>query len=276
VILSVRLSEIHPVLYHIRVAQKRITRHIFNLFNYRKLAKTKRIEMLEFKLYKHESLLRRRLGNSSPILQENKIVNLGLALPKIDGVIIKPGEIFSFWYLVGKTTKKKGYIEGLQLSKGELKTGIGGGLCQLSNLIYWMALHTPLEVIERHHHSFDPFPDERRTLPFGSGASVFYNYIDLRLYNPTNETFQIKLWLTEEHLNGAIYSNHDYLYSYHIEERKHRFLVKNGKNFRANEIWRITIDKATGDKVKEEFLIGNLSEVKYEVPIEISDNIAYM
>ena len=50
---------------------------------------------------------------------------------------------------------------------GEVKTSIGGGICQLANLLYWMALHTPLEVIERHHHSFDPFPDSGRTLPFG-------------------------------------------------------------------------------------------------------------
>lgn len=275
-ILKVRLSEIHPLFYHLRVLQKRIARYLINLFNYRKIAKSKRLELLEFRLKKHESLLRRRLGASSPILQENKIVNLGIALKQIDGIIIKPGEIFSFWYLVGRTTQKKGYIEGLQLSKGEVKTGIGGGLCQLANLIYWMALHTPLEVKERHHHSFDPFPDERRTLPFGSGASVFYNYIDLRLHNPTNHTFQIKLWLSDEHLNGSIYSNNNFPCSYHIEERNHRFLVKDGKNYRENEIWRITIDKRTGNRIEEEFLIGNLSEVKYEIPVDIIDNAATM
>ena len=50
---------------------------------------------------------------------------------------------------------------------------MGGGLCQLANLLYWMALHTPLAVVERHHHSFDPFPDENRTLPSGRAAVSF-------------------------------------------------------------------------------------------------------
>lgn len=138
------------------------------------------IRFRPFTCKKHQSLLRRKLGNSNPQLQENKITNLKIATSKIDGVIIKPGETFSFWKLVGRTTKSKGYIEGMQLKMREVKTGIGGGICQLANLLYWMALHTPLTVVERHHHSFDPFPDSGRTLPFGSGASVFYNYVDLR------------------------------------------------------------------------------------------------
>ena len=45
----------------------------------------------------------------------------------------------------------------------------GGGLCQLSNLIYWMTLHTPLTITERYRHSYDVFPDSNRTQPFGSG-----------------------------------------------------------------------------------------------------------
>jgi vancomycin resistance protein VanW len=42
-----------------------------------------------------------------------------------------------------------------------------------------MAIHSPLVVVERSNHSFDPFPDDGRGLPFGSGAEIFYNYIDL-------------------------------------------------------------------------------------------------
>lgn len=49
----------------------------------------------------------------------------------------------------------------MQLSRGEVVRGVGGGLCQLANLLYWMSLHTPLEIAERHQHSFDPFPDEK-------------------------------------------------------------------------------------------------------------------
>lgn len=220
-------------------------------------------DRLAYTCKKHQSLLRRRLGNSDPELQENKVKNLELACPGIDGILIKPGQTFSFWRAVGEATAEKGYFEGMQLSRGEVVRGVGGGLCQLANLLYWMALHTPLNVAERHHHSFDPFPDENRVLPFGSGAGVFYNYIDLRFFNPTDITFQIKVWLTPDHLKGAVYSDRETPFSYHVVEKNHRFLRDAEKSFRENEIWRETIDRRTGNRVGEEMVVKNFAEVKY-------------
>lgn len=254
-----------PYIYELRIFQLGIKRHVLNILKLSFFARTINNERLAYRVKQHQSLLRRKLGTSDPQLQENKVVNLKLAVRKLDGIIIKPGQIFSFWQLVGKTTAKKGYIEGLLLSRGEAITGIGGGICQLANLLYWLALHSPLQVIERHHHSFDPFPDDRRTLPFGSGASVFYNYVDLRFYNPTNQSFQFKVWVTDLHLKGEILTEESLNYSYHIEERKHRFLQQSGKNYRENEIWRRQVDKRTGETIQEEFLIHNFSEVKYDI-----------
>lgn len=74
------------------------------------------------------------------------------------------------------------------------------GLCQLSNLIFWMTLHTPLEVIERHRHGYDVFLDSNRTQSFGSGATCFYPYGDLMIRNPTGEPFQLRLQVGEEYL----------------------------------------------------------------------------
>ena len=263
-----RISEIHPILYHLRISQKRLFRSISNIKDNSRFSKNYRKNSYPYSCKKHQSLLKRQLGNSDPQLQENKIINLKLAASKIDGIIINPGEVFSFWKLVGKTTKRKGYIEGMQLSMGEVKTGVGGGICQLANLLYWMVLHTPLDVIERHHHSFDPFPDEGRVLPFGSGASVFYNYIDLRFKNPTEQPFQIRVWLTNKHLKGAIYTKNEWEYSYHIVEKNHKFIKKDGKTFRENEIWRKVVDKKTGNYIIETLLINNFSEVKYEISDE--------
>lgn len=260
-----RLSQIHPSLYYLRVHQKRIARHLSDLLSNKKFASDKSSNNLACKCKSHKSLLRRKLGTSDPSLQEGKVINLQIARQTIDGILIKPNETFSFWKLLGKTTSEKGYVEGLQLSRGEVKTGIGGGLCQLANLLYWMVLHSPLEIAERHHHSFDPFPDDRRVLPFGSGASVFYNYVDLRFYNPTDRIFQIRVWLTEDHLQGAIYTDREWMYSYHITEKNHQFLQQNCKNYRENEIWRNTFDKRTGNLVTEELAIKNFSEVKYSL-----------
>ncbi len=260
-----RLSEIHPIIYKTRIQQKRLFRRLDDLSKGKMFANEKSKDDLPFSCKKHQSLLRRRLGNSDPQLQENKVENLKIACPTIDGTLIKPGETFSFWRQVGEATAEKGYCEGMQLSRGEVVRGVGGGLCQLANLLYWMALHTPLEIAERHHHSFDPFPDENRVLPFGSGAGVFYNYIDLRFFNPTDATFQIKLWLTGQHLKGAILSDRETQHSYHVFEKHHRFLQEGGRNFRQNEIWREIIDRRTGNKVAEELLVTNFSEVKYDL-----------
>jgi vancomycin resistance protein VanW len=263
-----RLSELHPLLYHTRIHQQRLFRQVSDRLQGHRFAQEICLEPLPFSCVKHQSLLRRKLGDSDPQLQENKITNLQLAHRPIDGIVIQPGEIFSFWQCVGQATAQRGYVAGMQLSRGEVKTGIGGGLCQLANLLYWMALHTPLTVVERHHHSFDPFPDEQRTLPFGSGAGIFYNYIDLRFHNPTRQPFQIRVWLTEKHLKGAIYTDPVWPYTYHVFEREHRFVQKAGQIYRSNEIWRSQIDKRTGNHLQEERLITNFAAVKYAIDLD--------
>jgi vancomycin resistance protein VanW len=263
--MSRRISEIHPIIYHARVFQMRLFRKLSDARKSVRFAAVQADESLPFTVKKHQSLLRRKLGSLDMRFQENKVTNLEIGRKTIDGITIRPGETFSFWSRVGKTTAAKGYLEGLQLSRGEIRTGVGGGLCQLANLLLWMGFHSPLEIAERHHHSFDPFPDDRRALPFGSGASVFYNYIDLRFFNPTAHTFQFRVHLTGEHLKGELRSDEEMPESFHVFERNHRFVRKNDKNYRENEIWREVIDKRTGDKLRQELLIKNFAEVKYEL-----------
>lgn len=74
------------------------------------------------------------------VLQYNKVTNLACAISKLNHVVIYPGQTFSLWQLVGRPTKAKGYLEGLILHNGTISKGVGGGLCQLGNLLYWMAL----------------------------------------------------------------------------------------------------------------------------------------
>lgn len=85
-----------------------------------------------------------------------------LAVAAIDGVVIGHGEYFSFCHLVGRPTRKRGYVEGMELSFDEARSDVGGGICQLSNLIHWIAIHSPLVVVERSNYSYDLFPDEGR------------------------------------------------------------------------------------------------------------------
>ena len=259
------LSSYHPALYALRVRQKSWARHLQDFPQRHRFAQQRSGETLPHVLKRHQSLLRRRLGASDPQLQLNKIVNLGLARPHIDGITIAPGQTFSFWRLVGDANEARGYLPGMRLSGGEVRVGIGGGMCQFANLLLWMAWHSPLHISERHHHSFDPFPDQGRVLPFGSGASLFFPYLDLRFHNPTPATFQFRVWLDETHLHGLLACDELWPHSFHVFERAHRFERREGVNYRSNEIWRRLTDRATGDTLSEELLVTNCARVKYEL-----------
>jgi vancomycin resistance protein VanW len=238
-----------------------------------RFARTRTDERLPLTVVRHASLLRRRLGETDPRLQETKVHNLRLAVPAFGGLLIRPGETLSFWERVGAPAARRGYQDGLVLAGGHMRTGTGGGLCQLSNLLYWMALHAPLEVTEHHHHSFDPFPDDRRVLPFGSGAGVFYNYVDLRLRDPTEAVFQLSVNVTDEHLRGQLLAEERGPHAFHVDEREHRFVREpDGRVFRHNELWRRTVDGRTGETVSVELITRNHAETGYQVdPVLVED-----
>lgn len=258
------LSQRHPVLYFLSVWEKRIKRRLAWYFGGKRYAVKRSEDKLPYRVKKHQSVLIRKLGCSDIQLQYNKVENLKIAIKKLDGILIKPGETFSFCKLVGRPTKRKGYLPGMELSYGEARAGIGGGLCQIANLIHWLVLHSSLTVTERHHHSFDPFPDEGRVLPFGSGATIFYNYIDYQVTNTTPYTFQINLWISEKCLEGELRISEELDYAYHVYEKEHEFLKIGESYYRKNEIWRNRIAKFESGKLLEtEQIAKNFALVKY-------------
>lgn len=258
------LSQRHPILYFLAVWARRIIRYYDWYFDNKKYANKRTSEKLSFRVKKHQSVLLRKLGESNEQLQLNKLTNLKIAVKQLDGILIKPGETFSFCKLVGLPTRRKGYLLGMELSFGEARAGIGGGICQISNMIHWLVMHSPLTIIQKSNHSFDPFPDEGRVLPFGSGAAIFYNYIDFQFTNNTKDMFQIKLWTSYKYLEGELRVNKDLDLSYHIFEENHRFIKIENQFFRQNEIWRNCVDKKTGNRIKTELLKKNFARVSYE------------
>lgn len=228
-----------------------------------KRAKSLYPELLPYEAACHATPLLRSLRNVDMQLQYNKITNLKLAVARLDGLVIRPGETFSYWQSIGKPTRRKGYLDGMVLYYGGFRKGTGGGLCQLSNLIYWMTLHTPLTVKERHRHSYDVFPDEQRTQPFGSGATCAYNYLDLQLLNNTEHTFQLKLWLDDTHLHGEWRCDGRQLYTYEVYEADHVIRLEPwGGYIRSNRIRRRLLSRS-GEVAGDEAVAENHALMMY-------------
>lgn len=258
-----RLSERFPAIYPLAVEGLRLRRRVqWSLWNIN-WATERNDTDLPVRVKRHKSLLLRTLGNSDMWMQHNKVQNLRIASACLDGVIIKPGEEFSFCRLVGKATRRKGYLDGMLLDNGEAKAGLGGGICQLANLLHWMVLHSPLTVTERSEHSFDPFPDNRRVLPWGVGCAVYYNYVDFRFRNDTSTTFQLRTKVGERYLEGELRAADPVPYSYSVYAQREHFIRHGGDWFRHNEIWRDLIDRTTGDRVGSELIKKNCALVKY-------------
>lgn len=223
----------------------------------------------ENSLIKHRSFLLRPLKDVDMILQYNKVTNLKLAIQHLHKVVIHPGETFSIWKLVGRPNKRRGYLAGMTLHNGKVEKGIGGGLCQLGNLIYWMALHSPLTIKQRWRHGFDVFPDINRTIPFACGATLSYNYIDLQLENNTTADFQLSFWLDEAYLNGEITSNTDFQLNYEVVETDHSFQQQWwGGYTRHNRIWKKITNLITHE-VTEELVAENNAIMMYSPLLDV-------
>lgn len=257
--------ELSPFAYALSVKKCIFLRNLADACGRTRFAKTKQEEPLPVCIYKHTSLIRRKLGNVDAQLQENKAVNLALAAPKIDRLLIRPGEVFSFWRTVGSVTAAKGYQTGLTIRGGEPSSDIGGGMCQMTNLIHWMVLHSPLSVVEHHHHDgIDLFPDFGRKVPFGTGTSVFYNYIDYRVLNPTEQPFQLIVYTTDEYLCGELRTTQPLPYAYHISCEGEGFVREDGVVYRVGQVFRAVVDKRTGDTLSKVCIKQNHARVLYD------------
>lgn len=258
------LSRRHPWLLPVAVRAHRARRRLEWCRPGTDWVSERQAQHLPIRLVEHGSLLLRELEGAAMELQHGKVVNLRLASARVDGLVLRPGETFSFNRAVGNASRRKGYVDGMRLSDGRPVPGVGGGICQLANLLHWMFLHTPLTVLERSEHSVDPFPDHGRVLPWGVGCSIAYNYVDLVVRNDTSTTFQLRTWVGPRHLRGELRADRRLPHSYRVEARAEEFVRVDEGVQRRNEIWRTVIDRRTGENVADELVRRNRARVVYE------------
>lgn len=266
------LSRRYPFLVPVILLVRRSKRLLENFFN-GKLCSQKKEEKFQSVIARHQSVMRRTLGSSDMRLQEQKVTNLEVACKKLDGIVIQSGEIFSFWDIVGNPSYKNGYVDGMLLSNGKVVEGVGGGLCQMSNFLCWIFLHSDIEIVERHHHSRDVFPDSGRVLPFGSGATNFYNLMDFKVKNISEYPLQIDIFTNEKYLKGRILSSQKAEQKFSIIEKYHCFVQKNDRYFRYNQIWRQK--KINGKIISEEKIFTNFAPVLYTIEKDFLEKNKY-
>ena len=250
----------------------------FLWFKYRKhFASVEKIPALDadkqfpYVVFSHSVPVFRNLSKEDCDLQQGKAHNLSIAVRKVDKTVVKPGKIFSYWKLIGNPTRLKGYKKGMMLVNGKPSAKIGGGLCALSNFIYWMTLHSPLTVIERFRHSYDVFPDSNRTQPFGSGATCVYNYRDLMIKNETEAVFLLKVWIENDRLQGQWRSTFQFTEHYQVYQKDHWITAEIGGAYvRHNTLYRkiLSVQNGTETVLRDEKITENHALLMYSPFLE--------
>ncbi len=139
--------------------------------------------------------------------EENTIYNIRLASEVINGILVKPQEIFSFNKYVGPAEKADGYKESTIIANGIFVNGYGGGICQVSSTLYNVALLANLQIVERYNHSV--YGDATKYVPLGQDAAIFYGFKNLRFKNNSGHTIVIFSKVFRDTLQVSIFGGNE-------------------------------------------------------------------
>jgi vancomycin resistance protein YoaR len=137
--------------------------------------------------------------STGTVNNRNRGTNIALAVSKINGTVIGPGQVFSFNGVVGPRTEAGGYKTAHTYVANQIVDGIGGGICQVSTTLYNAVLFSDMEVLERSNHTFTV-----GYVPFGRDAAVSYGGLDLKFRNNTNWPIKLSGRVTSD--NRIIFS----------------------------------------------------------------------
>lgn len=140
----------------------------------------------------------------------NRAFNINHAANKITGVLIAPGEEFSFAKTVGDISKLTGYKEAYVISGGRTVLGDGGGVCQVSTTLFRALINAGLPITERNPHAYRVSYYEQDTGP-GMDAAVYVPSVDLKFKNDTEHYLLIQAIndAVEQRLTFEIYGTND-------------------------------------------------------------------
>lgn len=264
-----RLTQIFPFLLPLRRWQRKKLFYIRMRFDGNRYSKEIRNDILPQEVFGTSSLMLNKNSGFDMKYQQNKVFNLKLAAKTLNQVVIKPSETFSFWQLARYADKRERYKDGLNLIDGKIVGSYGGGLCQISNMLFWMFLHTPLEIVERHGHAVESFPSTTESNPCGTDATINEGWLDLKVRNNTNASYQIVIRFDEEFMYGWIYSDKKQEYEYRIYNSDVKYQRKKGKIYQTSVVNCLRTRIST-DITEQLELYTNICEIGYELPNNIN------
>lgn len=254
-----RITELFPWLLPLRKWQRKLCFYAAMRRDGQRYARRQSEERLPYLIYETSCPMINEKTGFALKFQENKVFNLHLASKKLNGLVIKPGETFSFWQAVRYADREIPYKDGLAEINGRLTTEYGGGLCMLSNLLFWLLLHTRLTVMERFGHREKAFPEPPSDAPMGVDATVAEGWLDLKLKNETDGSFQLEIVFDETSIIGRVYSDLDSGEQIIIKNGALRYVRENGQIYEYAPVLRVT----SGG---EEILYTNRCRIAYELP----------
>lgn len=267
-----RLTQIFPFLLPLRKWQRKLFFYWKMRLDKNRYAAEIADGLLPHEVFRTESLLLNENSGYDMQYQHNKVFNLQLAAKTVNHLLIRPGETFSFWMRVRNADRDEPYKDGLVLVDGKIVGAYGGGLCQISSMLFWMFLHTPLTIVERHGHAVESFPTTTEDLPSGTDATVTEGWLDLKVKNETAHPFQLEITFADGYMIGRVLSDTELPCEYEIYNASVDYYRKNGRVYQEASVERRRTDKETG-AVDDTHLYRTTSEIGYELPddIEIID-----
>ncbi|HCI0374060.1 TPA: glycopeptide resistance accessory protein VanW-B, partial [Enterococcus faecium] len=252
-----RLTQRFPFLLPMRRAQRKMCFYAGMRFDGCRYAQTIGEKSLSHLLFETDCALYNHNTGFDMIYQENKVFNLKLAAKTLNGLLIRPGEPFSFWWLVRHADKDTPYKDGLTVTNGKLTTMSGGGMCQMSNLLFWMFLHTPLTIIQRRGHEVKEFPEPNSDEIKGVDATISEGWIDLKVRNDTDCTYQIWVTLDDEKIIGQVSADKEPQALYKITNGSIQYVRESGGIYEYAPVKRMQVALGTGGIIDCKLLYTN-------------------
>lgn len=261
-----RITQLFPWLIPLRARQRKLFFYLGMRLDRNRYTTAFSAGQLPIEVFSSRCPLYNKDTGFDMIYQENKVHNLKLAAAAIDHMLIRPGETFSFCLATRHADRREAYRDGLTVINGHLTTAPGGGMCQLSNLLFWVFLHSPLTVAERHGHGSKDFPEPPSDAPLGVDATLAEGWKDLKVRNDTDYTFQIHIAFDRENISGSLFADRQNPLCYSVGNGPVTYCRRQGNIWQEVDVIRSVTDRESGQPQGARTLYRNVCRIGYALP----------